>query len=159
ESVAWVSERKDLLSGLFFVLSLAIYTSYVRHSFSWIRYGLLVLCFALGLMSKSMLVTFPWLLLLLDYWPLRRWPSVAYDTVGPRESSVADDGSVLSPTSSVTWRQLLPEKLPLVALAIVSCWLTVQAQSFALMSTSRYPFSSRLANALMAYCEYIEQFF
>ena len=73
ESVAWVAERKDVLSGLFFVLTLAAYLGYVRRPFSLLRYLLVVLCFVMGLLSKPMLVTLPLVLLLLDYWPLRRF--------------------------------------------------------------------------------------
>jgi protein O-mannosyl-transferase len=72
ESVVWVAERKDLLSGLFFMLTLAAYLGYVRRPFSWARYLLVVALFVLGLMAKPMLVTLPFLLLLLDYWPLGR---------------------------------------------------------------------------------------
>ena len=71
ESVAWVAERKDVLSGLFFVLTLGAYTRYVRQP-SIVRYGIVLLLFALGLMCKPMLVTVPFVLLLLDYWPLDR---------------------------------------------------------------------------------------
>ena len=77
ESVAWVAERKDVLSGLFLVLTLAAYLRYVRRPFSWMRYLLVLGSFALGLLSKPMLVTLPFVLLLLDYWPLRRFPFVA----------------------------------------------------------------------------------
>ena len=72
ESVAWVAERKDVLSGLCFVLTLAAYLGYVRHPASLLRYLLVIACFALGLMAKPMLVTLPFVLLLLDYWPLGR---------------------------------------------------------------------------------------
>ena len=72
ESVVWVAERKDVLSGLLFMLTLAAYVGYVRRPFSLVRYLAVLLLFALGLMAKSMLVTLPPLLLLLDYWPLRR---------------------------------------------------------------------------------------
>ena len=72
ESVAWVAERKDVLSGLFFMLTLAAYVGYVRHRFSLLRYLAVVVLFALGLMAKPMLVTLPFVLLLLDYWPLGR---------------------------------------------------------------------------------------
>ena len=74
ESVAWVSERKDVLSGLFFLLTLAAYVGYARRPFSLLRYLAVVVLFALGLMAKPMLVTLPFVLLLLDYWPLRRFP-------------------------------------------------------------------------------------
>ena len=72
ESVAWVAERKDVLSGLFFMLTLGAYVRYVRRPASMVRYGTVVLFFALGLLSKNMLVTLPFVLLLLDYWPLNR---------------------------------------------------------------------------------------
>ena len=73
ESVAWISERKDVLAGLFFMLMLGAYVRYARRPESWWRYGTVVLLFALGLLSKPMLVTLPLVLLLLDYWPLQRF--------------------------------------------------------------------------------------
>ena len=72
ESVAWVTERKDVMSGLFFILTLGAYVRYARHPFSWGRYLAVAFLFALGLMSKPMVVTLPFVLLLLDYWPLGR---------------------------------------------------------------------------------------
>src|SRR5208337_2681153 len=72
ESVAWVAERKDVLSGLFFMLTLAAYADYARRPFSLLRYLLVTALFALGLTAKPMLVTLPLVLLLLDYWPLGR---------------------------------------------------------------------------------------
>src|SRR5438309_4746786 len=103
ESVAWVSERKDILSALFFMLTLA---AYVRHSRapSVARYLVVVLLYALGLMCKPMLVSLPLVLLLIDYWPLRR----------------------LSDPSSA--RRLFIEKLPLIGLAGLSCLVTLFAQ-------------------------------
>ena len=73
ESVAWVAERKDVLSGLFFMLTLGAYVALRRRPFSLGRYLLVVFLFALGLMSKPMLVTLPFVLLLLDFWPLNRF--------------------------------------------------------------------------------------
>ena len=96
ESVAWVAERKDVLSGLFFMLTIGAYVRYARRPWSLARYGLVVLLFAMGLMCKPMLVTLPLVLLLLDYWPLQR--------VEPRKLS----GLVL-------------EKLPLLALSAAAC--------------------------------------
>ena len=75
--MAWVTERKDMLSGLFFMLTLAAYHVYAIRPFSWWRYGLVIVSFTLGLMSKSMLVTLPFVLILLDYWPLRRIGTVS----------------------------------------------------------------------------------
>src|SRR5437667_5707189 len=76
ESVAWISERKDVLSAVFFMLTLSAYTRYV-HTLALGWYLLVLLVFALGLMSKPMLVTVPFLFLLLDYWPLKRFPPAA----------------------------------------------------------------------------------
>ncbi len=92
ESVAWISERKDVLSGLFFSLILLAYGGYVKRRSLW-RYGLVLLWFCLGLMSKPMLVTVPFLLLLLDFWPLGR---------------VRFDGA--SSENPHPWRRLLLEK-------------------------------------------------
>ena len=87
ESVAWVAERKDVLSGLFFMLTLWAYVRYVRQPLSLRRYLMMMLCFVLGLMSKAMLVTLPFVLLLLDYWPLKRFtaPGFAGGGAGPVE--------------------------------------------------------------------------
>ncbi len=82
ESVAWVTERKDVLSGLFFMLTLAGYAGYVRRPFSFWRYGLVFLCMAASMLSKAILVTLPFVLLLLDFWPLGRWRSCGMWKVG-----------------------------------------------------------------------------
>ena len=132
ESVAWVSERKDVLSGLFFMLTLGAYADYVRRPFSLVRYSLVIAPFALGLMAKPMLVTLPLVLLLLDYWPLRRM--------------------------ALGWR-LVIEKLPLVALSAASCVATSLAQSDAMAYLESIPFSARIANALVSYATYLGQFF
>jgi len=90
ESVAWVTERKDVLSGLFFILTLGAYARYVRRPSSVLRYLVVCLAFALALMSKPMVVTLPFVLLLLDYWPLgrtrwrrRRWPATVSPSLRP----------------------------------------------------------------------------
>ena len=114
ESVAWVAERRDMLSGLFFMLTLGAYTLYAERP-SLARYLAVAGCFALGLMSKPMLVTVPFLLLLLDYWPLNRFRSVA--AAVPRLESRSWLGRL-----PVGWR-LVVEKIPLMALAAVSCWI------------------------------------
>jgi protein O-mannosyl-transferase len=141
ESVAWVSERKDLLSGLFFMLTLAAYLRYVRHPFSWGRYLLVIAVFALGLLAKPMLVTLPFVLLLLDYWPLRRL------AVKPLAASQA------------TWRRVIAEKLPLLLLAAVSCRVTSLAQQAAIIPVDMVPIHTRIVNALISYVAYIGQFF
>ncbi len=132
ESVAWVAERKDVLSGLFFMLTIGAYVGYARRPWSWGRYGLVMVLFAMGLMSKPMLVTLPLVLLLLDYWPLQR--------VEPRKLS----GLVL-------------EKLPLLALSAASCVATVLAQNRVLQSTELLSLPLRFANALVTCIVYLGQ--
>jgi tetratricopeptide (TPR) repeat protein len=149
ESVAWVAERKDLLSGLFFMLTLAAYLHYVRHPFSWARYLLVAAVFTLGLMAKPMLVTLPLVLLLLDYWPLGRFSI----TRGDKPLAA----SHLLPAVSA-WR-LIAEKVPLLMLAGVSCVVTSLAQSRAIVPVDIVPIASRIANALVSYVAYIGQFF
>jgi tetratricopeptide (TPR) repeat protein len=146
ESVAWVAERKDVLSGLFFMLALWTYARYVEASrvrspkrLGW--YMLVLVCFALGLMSKPMLVTLPFVLLLLDFWPLDRltlWPPrVALARLGP----------------------LLLEKVPFFLLSAVDCVLTTSAQQAAIVSTAGLSLSQRLAHALLSYLHYLTALF
>ncbi len=136
ESVAWISERKDVLSTLCFLLALAAYRRWtVRPTRA--RYGLLLAAFVLGLLAKPMLVTLPFVLLLLDVWPLgrARWPLIGRDA-WPR------------------WR----EKSPLFALAFASSVVTyvVQDAAGAVMDSQAHTLGPRLANALVAYARYLE---
>lgn len=136
ESVAWIAERKDLLSALFMWLTLLAYVRYVEKT-TVARYLLALLLFALGLMSKPMLVTLPCVLLLLDYWPLGR---------------ISLSGLKLS-----GWRRPLLEKLPFFALALAACVLTIIAQHSggSLKSVGQVPLSLRALNALVAYVTYL----
>jgi protein O-mannosyl-transferase len=137
ESVSWIAERKDVLSAVFFMLTLAAYARYVRAP-SARRYLLVALLFAFGLMSKPMLVTVPFLLLLLDYWPLGR--------IGTRRSEV---------------RRRLPtlvmEKIPLFALSALSCMATLFAQRQGPTAIDQLPFLWRLENAFVTYVTYVWQ--
>ncbi|HTU27548.1 MAG TPA: hypothetical protein VMF30_19215, partial [Pirellulales bacterium] len=117
ESVAWIAERRDVLSGLFFMLTLIAYTAYVRKPRSLGRYLLVVGFFALGLLSKAILVTMPALLLLLDYWPLGRFP--------PAQSNGATKPMEL--TQKVRW--IFWEKLPLFALSLAVGVVTMQTHN------------------------------
>lgn len=130
ESVAWVSERKDVLSGLFFMLTIGAYFRYARQPRSPARYGLVVLVFALGLLCKPMLVTTPLVLLLLDYWPLQRAEPA---------------------------RKLVLEKLPLLALSAASCVITIFAQKHAIRPFEIYPLKARLVSAVLSYKIYLLQ--
>jgi tetratricopeptide (TPR) repeat protein len=126
ESVAWVAERKDVLSGLFFMLTIGAYVSYARRPWSPVRYGLVVLLFAMGLMCKPMLVTLPVVLSLLDYWPLRR----------------LEQPGKLS--------RLMLEKLPLLALSAAACVVTLLAQHGVIRSAGSLSLPLRFGNALVA---------
>ena len=130
ESVAWISERKDVLSALFFAITLGAYLNYVRHPSSVVRYVALIVCFAMGLMTKPMLVTLPAVLLLLDYWPLGRFAGSRRLDGTPRPISPHRNGGAFvdgeealqtDPMSfSFHWRVVL-EKLPLFLLTAASC--------------------------------------
>jgi protein O-mannosyl-transferase len=171
ESIAWVSERKDVLSGFFFLLTLMAYARYAavktRESGlstgqAWpagdpeqsamgsrgsvrgrsLRYYLRALIlFALGLMSKPMLVTTPFVLLLLDYWPLNRFQ------VGGRTSKL---GAFVA---------LVLEKLPFIALSGASCYVTMVVQKEAMQPLTNVSITGRLANALVAYLRYLGKTF
>ncbi len=148
ESVAWVSERKDVLSAVFFMLTLAAYVRYARAP-SPGRYFVVALIFTLGVLSKPMLVTVPFVLLLLDYWPLRR-----FDKVPP----------VNPGRGIVSWLNRKPnylflEKTPLLVLSGLSCLVTIRAQDSATGLLEQLPFTWRLNNALVSYFEYLAQTF
>ena len=143
ESVAWVAERKDVLSTFFWMLTMLSYVWYVDHP-GRNRYLLVLLLFILGLMAKPMLVTLPFVLLLMDYWPLKRL-------------------QFRQPRGNINTQQKLPvldlvwEKTPLFALAVASSIVTflVQQSGGAVGSLTGYPLNVRIANALISYVSYI----
>jgi len=141
ESVAWIAERKDVLSGVFFMLTLIAYAAYTRRQ-SVGRYVTMAILFACGLMSKPMLITTPIILLLLDYWPLSR--GQRSDDRGQKRSAIA---------------RLIVEKIPLFALSLGSAFATLWAQNFALGSTEFLPLRWRISNAVFSYFEYVRQMF
>ena len=143
ESVAWIAERKDVLSGVFFMLTLLAYFRWTRKQTVG-RYLAMSILFACGLMSKPMLITTPIILLLLDYWPLNR----------SQKSEVRSQKS-----SNPPWTKLVVEKVPLFVLSIGSCFATLWAQNFALGSTQFLPLQWRVTNALFSYFEYVRQMF
>jgi tetratricopeptide (TPR) repeat protein len=149
ESVAWVSERKSVLCMLFFALTLLAYRWYAQNP-NLQRYGLVGLLFILGLMSKPMVVTLPFVLLLLDYWPLRR----------ARPAGVAPNvqGQPWTPAATPTpWTRLVLEKLPLLALSAASAVITMVAQQAGGALRGEYSFWARLLNAIVSYARYIEK--
>jgi tetratricopeptide (TPR) repeat protein len=179
ESVAWASERKDVLSTFFFLLTLLAYVRYAEKSegrmqnaessdmlhasilyppSSTFFYLLSLLFFSLGLMSKPMLVTLPFVLLLLDYWPLQRLsflPSLHHSITPPLHPSITPS---LQHSNTPTPRLFL-EKLPFFALALAASVVTylVQRTGGAVSSLEILPLQSRVANALVVYVRYLSQ--
>ncbi len=150
ESVAWVAERKNVLSGLFFFLTLLAYESYVRHGRSTGRYLLATLLFVLGLMAKPMLVTLPLVALLLDYWPLGRFRQ-------EERQGGEQPGGEESASRMPAFVPLLVEKLPWLVLSAVSCAITLTAQREAILPVDQLPLAMRLPNVLTSYAAYLEQ--
>jgi len=148
ESVAWIAERKDVLSGVFFMLTLGAYVRFVRRRTPGC-YATMWILFACGLMSKPMLVTVPFVLLLLDYWPLGRLTNSS-----PRRQK---GKQVHQRTSFSLINQLILEKVPLLALSSASCAATFLAQGHAISSIARLPFWWRLNNAFLSYLVYVRQ--
>jgi len=151
ESVAWVSERKDVLSTLFGIAAIAAYCRYSATG-SGSGYAVAVGMYALSLMSKPMLVTLPCLLLLLDYWPLRRWAF---------PGGCGADAGRTPASPGVAFRRIVIEKAPFLALSAASCVITLVAQhrGGAVVSTEALPILQRLGNAAVAYVAYIAKAF
>ena len=132
ESVAWISERKDVLSAVFFMLTLGAYVRYAR-SPSVGRYLTMSILFALGLMSKSMLVTVPLVLLLLDYWPLKRF------------------------AAGLSSKRLILEKIPLLILSAAAGMATLLLQRSSLAAVEKLPLVWRIGNGLVSCVIYVRQ--
>lgn len=153
ESVAWVAERKNLLSMFFFLLALGAYGWYARHP-RIERYLVVAVLFALGLMSKAQVITLPFVLLLWDYWPLgRMFPAAEPHSLPATTAETASH-------QSFWW--LVAEKLPLLVLSAASAILTVKAQTqdeanAMIGGVNSFPLWSRVSNALIAYVRYSEK--
>ncbi len=144
ESEAWVTERKDVLSTFFWLLTMWAYVWYAERP-GLGRYLLILVCFSLGLMAKPMLVTLPFMLLLLDYWPLGRLPF----------KGIAAAAGFPKPGPGVTIKRLVWEKLPLLVLSALTCMVTFYAQKKAEISLQTFPITNRLANAMVSYVSYL----
>lgn len=132
ESVAWITERKDVLSGLLCLLTILAYINYTAHRKDWRRFALVALCFALALAAKPVAVTLPLLLLLLDYWPLGR-------------------------LDESTWRARVMEKVPLLALSLASAVITIAGQRSGKALSGGIGLDMRVANAVRSYAVYLKQ--
>src|SRR5580704_14382152 len=144
ESVAWVAERKNVLSTLFFFLAIGAYGWYARKP-DWRRYLLVAVLFAAGLMAKPMVITLPFVLLLLDYWPLNRTP------LDETQSGLASSNDL----PRVAFSRLLLEKIPLLFLSAASAWLTLKSQRAAVRTFEELPLAIRVENAVVAYGLYL----
>jgi len=150
ESVAWVAERKDVLSGFFWMLTIAAYLRYVRRR-CLMSYLLVALLFCLGLMAKPMLVTLPFVLLLLDYWPLRRIKQTGQN----HHLTSSDNNAPGTHTASLV--SLIMEKIPLFILSAAAAVITFVAQGGgkAIAPMAAFGLRFRLSNALVSYIRYI----
>ncbi len=137
ESVAWITERKDVLGGVFWMSGLTLYCLWTRKG-GWLRYAGVCAAFVLGQLSKPIFVVFPFVLVLADVWPLRRISTPALLTSDGRRS----------------FGRLMIEKLPLFALALVACVLTVRAAGSAIADLESLSFKARLAHTATAYVSY-----
>ena len=163
ESVAWVSERKDVLCGVFFMLTLWAYLGYVRKPWSLFRYLVTLFFYALALMAKPVVVTLPFILLLLDYWPLKRIvlsKPLPEPLAGPtcRSATVAQqrDPTMLVQGSNA---RLIAEKVPFLLLSLASCLPTILAEKPGIVPTGVIPVSLRIENSLVSCAAYIWQLF
>jgi protein O-mannosyl-transferase len=153
ESVVWIAERKDVLSTLFWFLTLLCYAAYVKKSRKdW--YLLSLAAFALGLMAKPMLVTVPVVLLLLDFWPLGR---CAASAPAPGAAVPAPGPAAMGGVRRIWF--LLIEKIPFLLLSAASSLLTLQAQKPGLVSITQLPFGVRVSNALWSLTAYLGKLF
>jgi len=151
ESVAWIAERKNVLSTFFWILTMLLYVAYVRNP-GWKRYVWVCVSFVLGLLSKPMLVTLPFVLLLMDYWPLNRTffnPAMEAQSpfagwAGKRKTSF-----------------LIAEKIPLFALTALSIYMTIYASEYTqnAQDFASWPFMDRLFNVVFSYVAYIKKMF
>jgi tetratricopeptide (TPR) repeat protein len=149
ESVAWVAERKDVLSTFFWLLTMLAYARYARHPGMW-RYGGVLILFALGLMSKPMVVTLPFALLLLDYWPLRRLELSPTHKTKRQKRRVKDNKA-----QNQTFVRLVAEKVPLLLLSAVSCVVTLWVQRGVEVSARFLSIQDRFSNAVISYVVYL----
>ena len=160
ESVAWISERRDVLSTFFWMLTMGAYSYYVEHP-GLRRYSLVLLFFVLGLMAKQMVVTLPFVLLLLDYWPLQRFQAITPDHKIQSEvfKSVTSEEVKKPADPEYKWSLIYPllwEKVPLFFLTILFSIMTyVAAQSVGFIYSEYIPLFVRIGNAFVSYSAYM----
>ena len=150
ESVAWIAERKTVLSTMFFLLALGAYRWYA-HRPRLLPYAVVTFLFALGLMCKPQIITFPFVLLLWDYWPLQRM----FAPTGQASNGTATTAAI--PPRSFRW--LIKEKIPLFFGCLISAGITMKAQHVVRPKEWAYTASVRIENAIVAYARYVREAF
>ncbi|HEX2466382.1 MAG TPA: tetratricopeptide repeat protein [Thermoanaerobaculia bacterium] len=170
ESVAWASERKDVLGASFWLLTMLLYVAWTRRP-GTARFVSVVAAFAAGLMAKPMLVTLPFVLLLFDVWPLGRVQTEALPVKSKRKTSSAKAATASpQPWRSMPgrtggaghaspWRRLIVEKTPLLVLAAGASVMTLRAQQGIVQSVERFPLPARIANAAISCARYLGKMF
>lgn len=151
QSVAWISERKNVLSTFFWIVTMLFYVRYVKQP-DWKRYIPVFICFALGLMAKPMLVTLPFVLLLIDYWPLNRTQINLHHQ---------NENRIFTFDKKRKISFLILEKIPLFILSIVSIFLTIHGARYikSITSLEYLPLSIRIPNSINSYVLYIKKLF
>jgi protein O-mannosyl-transferase len=152
ESVAWITERKDVLSTFFAFATLIGYHAYTRRP-GVVRYLLMILLFAAGLLAKPMLVTLPFAMLVLDFWPLERWGGGQ-----GKSAAVRANGKIFDRLRGSAFWPII-EKVPLLIMAAASCWITWYAQSRWGAVRENYSLGVRVGNAVVGYVRYLGKTF
>ena len=154
ESVAWIAERKDVLSTVFWMLTMYVYLFYLNRQ-TVLSYLSVLLVFVLGLMAKPMLVTLPFVLLLMDYWPLQRF----HFELRMRDLKQKRKLEIISTGEGNSVSRIILEKIPLIILSVIFSVIAFIAQSTAVVSLKDISVLSRISNALVSYVEYIKKMF
>lgn len=159
ESVAWVADRKDLLSALFWLLTMIAYVSYTKHPGIG-RYLLVLLLFFLGLMAKPMMMTLPFILLGLDVWPLERFRS-GQDRPNGADGNMGAGTGKRALGKEPAFKRMILEKIPMIVLAVPIGLITIVAEqnAGAFVTIESFPLDLRIANALISYVRYIGKMF
>ena len=152
DTVAWVAERKNLLSTCFLFLTMLAYSSYVKRP-SFVRYLIVTINYIMGLFAKPMLVTLPFVLLLLDYWPLGRFSFLQKSRGGPDQSS----NPLMQSLTGLLKSRIILEKIPLILLALLSVYISSLSLKTigSITSFNQVPVGLRIENALVSYIAYI----
>ncbi|NPU85335.1 MAG: tetratricopeptide repeat protein [Syntrophaceae bacterium] len=160
ESVAWVTERKNLLSTLFLLISIHAYIRYVKDKSILIYFGVLIL-FVLGLLSKPSILSFPFLLLILDYWPLKRFSAAMMSRIDNGQDKIQRISihSIIRVVKSRMFVFVVAEKIPFVVLSLISSYLSLISMSSIVIDHNRIPLDLRIYNLFVSIIKYLKNYF